>query len=133
MNVVYLFLIEVFISLLPSFLIVIFWSKPLRLILLDLCGTEARAEFWLVYSNLMLLITPLLFVFIFGLSSKSEGVDFLFLKYAFGCAMFGDFFSMLVIGLQISKFIPKDGGKLTFPNQVGKEENKVVGEICCYA
>lgn len=107
MNVAYLFLIEVFITLLPSLLIISFWSKPLRQILLDLCGTEARAEFWLVYSNLMLLITPLLFVFMFGLSSKTEELDFLFLKYALGCAVFGDFFSMLVIGLQISKFIPK--------------------------
>lgn len=121
MNVAYLFLIEVFVSLLPSFLIVIFWSKSLRLILLDLCGTEQRAEFWLVYSNLMLLITPLLFVFMFGLSSKSEEVDFMFLKYAFGCALFGDFFSMLAVGWQISKFIPRDKGQLTFPNQVSKE------------
>lgn len=121
MNVTYLFLIEVFISVLPSLLIIGFWSKPLRLILLDLCGTEARAEFWLVYSNLMLLITPLLFVFMFGLSSNSEGVTFPFLKYAFGCAIFGDFFSMLAIGLQISKFIPRNKRQLTFPNQVSKE------------
>src|SRR5690554_989976 len=72
MNAVYLFLVEASITVLPGALILVVWSKSLRRVLLDLCGTESRANFWLVYSNIMLLLTPLLFVSLFGLLA---GVD----------------------------------------------------------
>src|SRR5690554_4549805 len=72
MNAVYLFLVEASITVLPGALILVVWSKSLRRVLLDLSGTESRANFWLVYSNIMLLLTPLLFVFLFGLLA---GVD----------------------------------------------------------
>jgi|SRR5690554_4034060 hypothetical protein len=107
MNAVYLFLVEASITVLPGALILVVWSKSLRRVLLDLCGTESRANFWLVYSNIMLLLTPLLLVFLFGASPKSQAIDFTLLKRALGCALFGSFFAMAIIGLQISKFIPR--------------------------
>lgn len=105
MSQVVLFAIQIMISFFASMCVVIFWKKSLRSILIDLCQAETRADFWLNYSNIMTVITPMLFVFLFGSDGKSGEIDFIFLKNSFGCALFGIFFSILVIGLQISRFI----------------------------
>lgn len=107
MNDFTLFLVEVFISLTAAGAVILFWSKSLRKILIDICGTEERAAFWLMYSNIMLAITPLLFVFMFGRSGEIITLDFQFLKRAFGSTLAGIFVALGVIGLQIAKFLPR--------------------------
>lgn len=107
MNELYLFLTEVGISLFISVCVVFLLNKSFRNILIDLCGTEVRAQFWMIYSNLMLIIAPLLTSVLFGTSNKVLEVSFTFYKTAFGSALFGVFVSLIIIGLQITKYIPK--------------------------
>ncbi|GAB4397676.1 MAG: hypothetical protein OHK0031_17540 [Anaerolineales bacterium] len=45
--------------------------RSLRPVLIDLCGTEARAQFWTVFSVFLLVIVPL----IFGLGFQPEASD----------------------------------------------------------
>ena len=102
-----LFIIEILLSLSVSTLVIICLTKPLRRLLIDMCGTESRARFWVVYSNVMLVIAPLLTIIIFGKSDLIGEANFTFYKTAFGSALFGIFISLVVIGMQINKSIPK--------------------------
>jgi len=102
-----LFAIELLISFGISAIVLLFLNKPLYRLLIDLCGTEARAKFWLIYSNVMLVIAPLLFVIIFGKSNSDKIELFSFYKTAFGSSLAGVFISLAVIGTQITKSLPK--------------------------
>jgi hypothetical protein len=101
-----LFAIELVISIAISAIAILVVNKPLNRILIDVCGTEDRAKFWVVYSDLMLVITPILSILIFGSSNFDRMADFGFYKRAFGAALFGLFFSLVIIGMQITKTIP---------------------------
>ena len=56
-----LFLVGIGITLLMSLTVVIYLMNPLRKILTELCGTRERADFWLAFSNVALMLTPLIF------------------------------------------------------------------------
>jgi hypothetical protein len=60
MNAIGIFSIEVIISLSMSLFILWVLEKPLINVLKDLCPTKTQADFWLAYTRIMLLITPLL-------------------------------------------------------------------------
>ncbi|HEV8061995.1 MAG TPA: hypothetical protein VGP68_19105 [Gemmataceae bacterium] len=47
-----------------SLLVILSFRKPLRDILTDLCGTEGRAQFWVIYSYLLVLCMPVIGVLI---------------------------------------------------------------------
>ena len=66
-----------------------------------------RAQFWVIYSNLMLVIAPLLTTIIFGKSHAVLEASFSFYKTAFGSVLFGVFVSLVIIGWQITKSLPK--------------------------
>lgn len=70
MQQISLFAIEVVTSLSVSFLVTLSIFKALYSLLINTCGTVERAKFWVVYSNVMIFITPLLVVMLFGKSSS---------------------------------------------------------------
>jgi hypothetical protein len=41
--------------------IVVYIKKHLRILLIELCGTAERASFWLAFSNVALVLVPLIF------------------------------------------------------------------------
>jgi len=102
-----LFVIEVTLSLVTSGFVIYTLSNALYHLILELCGTEARAKFWISYLNVMLVITPLLTVFIFGKSGVVADASFLFFKNALSCILSGMFLSLGAIGFQIMQSIPK--------------------------
>jgi hypothetical protein len=102
-----LFIIEIILSLSVSAVVIICLTNALRRLLVDMCGTESRARFWVVYSNIMLVIAPLLAIILFGKSEIMTEANFTFYKTAFGSALSGIFISLVVIGMQINKSIPK--------------------------
>ena len=59
MNTDQLFLIEIAITLLIILLILGYFRPFLRKILIDLCGTEDRAQFWTTFTNIVLLSLPM--------------------------------------------------------------------------
>lgn len=60
MNSIISFSLEVILTLIIFSLIVAYLRPFLRRILVDLCGTEERAQFWTAFSNILLIGLPLI-------------------------------------------------------------------------
>lgn len=103
-----LFIIEIALSLSISGFVIVCISKALYNIIVELCGTETRARFWISYLNVMLVITPLLTVFIFGKSDVETDATFVFFKNAMSCILTGMFAALGAIGYQIFQSIPRN-------------------------
>jgi len=56
-----LFLIGVGITLMICLVFVIYLKAPLHRILLELCGTRERADFWAAFANAAFVLVPLIF------------------------------------------------------------------------
>lgn len=61
MNTIVSFLVQLIITFLIVYLIVRYLRPYLRKVLVDLCGTEERAQFWTAFSNILLIGMPLIF------------------------------------------------------------------------
>src|SRR5574341_1983916 len=104
MNTITSFLVELALTLLACFLVVIYLRPFLRRILVDLCGTEERAQFWTVFSNILLIGLP--FIFALGFRPESHTTEDQFFEVAARLGgNFGGFLSALVvIGVIVSFF-----------------------------
>ncbi len=60
MNTAIAFLIEISVTLLIVVLILAYLHPFLRRILVDLCGTDDRGQFWTTFTNIILLSLPLI-------------------------------------------------------------------------
>lgn len=87
-----------------SLLVMASLHRPLRGLLFDLCGTATRADFWTRYTQLMLLLGPLLSVTLFAEVKYTPVVDFALLKSSFTCTLFGLFMALAVVGWQLARF-----------------------------
>jgi len=106
MNAISSFLTGVGITICLALLVVKYLRAPLKKILVDLCGTSERAEFWLAFTNVTLILVPLsvslhirpepslLRGFLFELSDQLEG------------ALLGLIFTVLVLGIVMFRYIP---------------------------
>lgn len=101
---IFSFVIEVALTLIISALLVRYLRPFLRKILLDLCGTEERAQFWVVFSNLLLMGMPTLF----ALNYKPQATDASALFFEITGKLSGNLGGFLValvgIGLIVSFF-----------------------------
>jgi hypothetical protein len=61
MNMIIFFSAQVILTLVIVSLIVGYLRPHLKMVLVDLCGTEGRAQFWTVFSNVLLIGMPLIF------------------------------------------------------------------------
>jgi hypothetical protein len=98
-------LAEILVSLALSTAVLAVMAHPLRLILKQLCpGTEAGA-FWIVFTGVMLYLTPLLFaVFFSPTATVAEPVSVI--RAALVGALFGAFAALLVVGYQVAHARP---------------------------
>jgi hypothetical protein len=55
------FLLGLGISIIIAFLLVLYLRPHLHKLLVDLCGTTERANFWAAFSNIALLLAPSIF------------------------------------------------------------------------
>jgi len=61
MNTIFSFVIEVTLTLVIAALLVRYLRPFLLKILIDLCGTADRAQFWLAFSNILLIGVPVIY------------------------------------------------------------------------
>jgi hypothetical protein len=61
MNTISFFLIQFTLTLIIVSLIVGYLRPYLKKVLVDLCGTDERAQFWMAFSNILLIGLPLIF------------------------------------------------------------------------
>lgn len=90
-----------------SLLVIGYLRGPLRSILTDLCGTLERANFWLAFSNVTLVLVPL----IFALSNQTELTSARSAVFEIGAqirlALIGLVVSVVIVGIVIGSFIPR--------------------------
>jgi hypothetical protein len=99
------FLIAVLITLGISGLIVTYLQRPLRKILVELCGKEERAHFWLAYANILLLLVPFA-AEMFPLVSERSNQSWLFtITDYLRWGLLGLIVAMFLIALGVATFI----------------------------
>ena len=105
MNAVTLFMTDIGITLVVSLLVVVYLRSPLRSILIDLCGTVERADFWATFSHVTLVLVPLIFAMHYR-PELSEGRPAIFeVSAQLELALLGLVVSVVVMGLVIGSFI----------------------------
>ena len=80
MNTIVSFLIEISLTLLLCVLIVGYLRPFLRKVLVDLCGTEDRAQFWTAFLNILLIGMPMIFAL--GYRPEAKNTEGLFFEIA---------------------------------------------------
>lgn len=102
------FFIEICISSSMSLAIIILLKPVLREVLIDSCGEQTRADFWIMFTQLMVFIAPLLLVvffanidsgYIHNMASALQGTLFR--------SLLGDFIALAAIGKVIWKTVEK--------------------------
>ena len=104
MNTILFFLLEVILTLSISMLVFRYMRPFLTRILIDLCGTEERAQFWTVFSNIILVGLPLLISLTYQPESSQAEELFFEITHRISGNMLGFLFSLLGVGLIVSVF-----------------------------
>ncbi|MGW8390084.1 hypothetical protein [Pseudoduganella sp. HUAS MS19] len=105
MLIAYEILVPVLAGLATSF----YLRNALRNLLLDLCGTAPRAEFWVRTSTLLITAFPILLTLWFGRSDVEGATPVLVLRTALIMSVTGVVAGVAVMGWNIAKSIPKPG------------------------
>lgn len=110
MTHVTVFLVGVGCTALASFCAVAYLTPSLRHILIDLCGTIERADFWTAFFNLSFILMPLIFA-LHHIPESNPAVPLVYqLSGQVEWALIGLVATVLVVGFVISQFIPRSGG-----------------------
>lgn len=88
------------------FSVVGYLSPHLQKILVDLCGTELRANFWMAFSNVTLVLVPVIFAMQYNPDVIEHKPMVVGLIHQFRWALIGLAGSVLCVGFVISRFIP---------------------------
>lgn len=118
MNTLFLFGLEIALCLGISLVLISLLSPLLRDVLTDTCGTGKRADFWVMFTQLMLVISPLLVVVYFAPTTAIEQLNVAHeLQQTLFRALLGNFIALSVIGQVIWKSISSPYNQAT-PNPV---------------
>lgn len=102
------------ITIIISLIVILYIKEHLKNILIDLCGTKARANFWMAFSNVSLVITPVIFASL--LVPDGIGYDILIVRQL-RLALIGLIGIVLIIGFVLKQYI-------TFTGSEGKAGNE---------
>lgn len=75
MNTLIVFIIEVFLCLGISLTVVMLLKPFLRNLLIETCGTTERAGFWVMFTQIMLIISPLLIVIYYAPTTTADTIN----------------------------------------------------------
>jgi tellurite resistance protein TehA-like permease len=104
MNTILFFLLEVILTLSISMLVFRYLRPFLTRILVDLCRTEERAQFWTVFSNIILVGLPLLIALTYQPEATKSEELFFEITHRISGNMLGFLFALLGIGFIVSFF-----------------------------
>ena len=107
MNEIGIYVGGLVITVILSLTIILYLKKSFRKLLIDLTETQERANFWLTFSNILLILIPLVFSMSI-VPGATEEIDVFFevgrqLKWA----LIGLISSMVVIGFVMISFVFK--------------------------
>jgi hypothetical protein len=106
MNAITAFLFGAGITVSLALLVVKYLRAPLKKILVDLCGTSERAEFWLAFTNVALVLVPLTVALHFRPAASSLA-GFLFdLSDQLQASLLALISTIVIMGLILHGYIP---------------------------
>lgn len=109
MSTLTLFIISVLLCFSISITIIFLLKPLLRDVLQETCGTAKRAEFWVMFTQLMLVISPLLIVIFFAPTTSPVGLNVAeTLQDTLFQSLLGDFIALTLIGQVIWKTVVFD-------------------------
>jgi len=104
MNTIEVYLLQIAISAGISIAAVAYFRPHLRRILKDLCGTDERAQFWVVFSSILLVGIPLIFGLGYQPEEGSSGMLFFDAASQVRFNMVGFLLALIGIGVFVSFF-----------------------------
>lgn len=104
MNTIISFALQMILTLLIVSFIVGYLRPFLRKILVDLCGTEDRAQFWLVFSNVILIGLPSMIALNYRPEANSFEELFFEIAGRLSGALGGFLFALVCVGMVVSVF-----------------------------
>ncbi len=106
MNALLLFIFEITLCLGISLALISLLKPFLRDVLTDTCGTAGRADFWVMFTQLMLIISPLLVVACFAPTLATNPLNIVHeLQKTLFRTLLGDFIALSAIGRVVWKSI----------------------------
>lgn len=93
------------VSLIFSTVVTVVMIEPLRRVLRQLCLDSNASAFWILFTIVMLYVTPLLVTMLFE-STVTLPTLVNTLRTALASSLFGGFAALLVVGYQISRARP---------------------------
>ena len=104
MDKIFYFLMEAALTLVISVLIVHYLRPFLRKVLMDLCGTEDRAQFWTAFSNILLIGLPMIIALNYQPEARSPEELFFEVAGKLSGNLGGFLFALIGIGFIVSFF-----------------------------
>jgi uncharacterized membrane protein (DUF4010 family) len=104
MNTIALYFIEIATTLAICCAVVVYLRRSLRRVLVDLCRTEERAQFWLVFASILLVGLPLIFGMGFNPSAADAEKAFFEAANQIKWNLLGFLTTLIGIGFVISFF-----------------------------
>jgi hypothetical protein len=104
MNSIVSYLLEVAITLAAGLLVVGYLRPHLSRILVDLCGTEDRAQFWTAFSNLLLVGMPTIIALAYRPEAKNAEELFFEITGKLSGNLGGFLFALICTGMMIAFF-----------------------------
>jgi len=104
MNNIVSYLIEVALTVLAASLIAAYLRPFLRKILVDLCGTEDRANFWMAFTNILLVGMPLILALNYRPEASSAEELFFNVAGKLSGNLGGFLFALVCVGMIVSFF-----------------------------
>lgn len=104
MSSILFFLLEVTLTLVICMLVFRYLRPFLNRILVDLCGSEERAQFWTVFANIILVGLPLLISLTYQPNANRAEELFFEITRRLSGNMMGFLFALMCIGFIVSFF-----------------------------
>src|ERR1700722_16461352 len=88
---------------------VVWYLKPsLQEVLVDVCGTAARAGFWTAFSTVTVALTPIMFALHYRPDTSGRSYAVFEIGSPLGLALPALLLSVLLLGLVLARFIPRE-------------------------
>ncbi len=106
MDTLFLLGLEIVLCLSVSIVLIVLLRPVLREVLRDTCGSQGRADFWVMFTQLMLIISPLLLVVYFAPTAQIVQLNVpRELKQTLFRVLLGDFIALGLVGRVIWRSI----------------------------
>jgi hypothetical protein len=108
MNNLWIFSLGLVVAMLFAAVAIAYLQPHLKAILIDLCGTKERAEFWTAFSEVTLFLTPMIFALRFRPEPGSVAVLVYGLSDQVSAALVGLVAAVVVLGFVLGRFIARE-------------------------